>query len=56
MKRFEYIKTIRPRKYSGEREEIHLNDLGNKGWELVNVVKGSFLNHYYFKRQKNDQE
>lgn len=31
-------------------QEIHLNEFGQQGWELVSVFKGNPHTEYYFKR------
>lgn len=31
---------------------VHLNELGNEGWEMIGVVALPAANIYYFKREK----
>lgn len=50
MKEFEYLIRRDDRLLS---ELDYLNDLGSKGWELVDVVIDGDIWSYYFKREIN---
>lgn len=52
MHRWEYKFTVLPANNIEDAIDNKLNDLGEQGWELVSVVKDTYMTVAYFKRQK----
>lgn len=34
-------------------DENQLNEIGSKGWELINVVESDYMIYYYIKKRIN---